>query len=113
MSVCWNLEGAFEMGGVKSTMAAKLTFFPPNPPSYKLVTDEFTGLLLLEPFQHRDNVDVLQLPTRRGNEIVAMYVRHPKANSTLLYSHGNAADIGHMYELFVELSTHLRVNLMG
>ncbi|XP_063935867.1 uncharacterized protein LOC108226578 [Daucus carota subsp. sativus] len=101
------------MGGVKSTMAAKLTFFPPNPPSYRLVTDEFTGLLLLEPFQHRDNVDVLQLPTRRGNEIVAMYVRHPKANSTLLYSHGNAADIGHMYELFVELSTHLRVNLMG
>ena len=101
------------MGGVKSTMAAKLTFFPPNPPSYKLVTDEFTGLLLLEPFQHRDNVDVLQLPTRRGNEIVAMYVRHPKANSTLLYSHGNAADLGQMFELFVELGLRLRLNIIG
>ncbi|KAJ6977622.1 alpha/beta hydrolase domain-containing protein 17C [Populus alba x Populus x berolinensis] len=28
------------------------------------------------------------------------------ATSTLLYSHGNAADIGQMYELFIELSIH-------
>ena len=33
--------------------------------------------------------------------------------SFLLYSHGNAADLGQMYELFSELSIHLRVNLMG
>lgn len=101
------------MGGVKSSMAAKLAFFPPDPPSYKLITDDLTGLLLIDPFQHRENVDVLKLPTRRGNEIVAMYAKYPMATSTLLYSHGNAADIGLMYELFVELSSHLRVNLMG
>jgi pimeloyl-ACP methyl ester carboxylesterase len=35
------------------------------------------------------------------------------ATSTLLYSHGNAADLGQMYELFIELSIHLKVNLMG
>lgn len=102
-----------EMGGVTSSMAAKFAFFPPNPPSYKLVTDELTGLLLLSPFPHRENVEVLKLPTRRGTEIVAVYVRHPMATSTLLYSHGNAADLGQMYELFIELSIHLRVNLMG
>ncbi|KAL2515453.1 alpha/beta-hydrolase superfamily protein [Forsythia ovata] len=101
------------MGGVTSSMAAKLAFFPPSPPSYKVIMDEATGLLLLDPFPHRENVDVLKLPTRRGNEIVAMYVRYPMATSTLLYSHGNAADIGQMYELFIELSIHLRVNLMG
>ncbi|XP_074347775.1 uncharacterized protein LOC141686634 isoform X2 [Apium graveolens] len=101
------------MGGVTSSMAAKLAFFPPDPPSYKLITDEFSGLLLMEPFQHRENVHVLKLPTRRGHEIVAMYVRYPMASSTLLYSHGNAADIGLMYELFVELSIHLHVNLIG
>ncbi|XP_040989390.1 alpha/beta hydrolase domain-containing protein 17B-like [Juglans microcarpa x Juglans regia] len=101
------------MGGVTSSMAAKFAFFPPNPPSYKLITESATGLLLLDPFPHRENVDVLRLPTRRGTEIVAVYVRHPMATSTLLYSHGNAADIGQMYELFIELSTHLRVNLMG
>ncbi|KAK8511374.1 hypothetical protein V6N13_013785 [Hibiscus sabdariffa] len=101
------------MGGVTSSMAAKFAFFPPNPPSYKLIKDEATGILLLDPFPHRENVDVLRLPTRRGNSIVAVYVRYPMATSTLLYSHGNAADIGQMYELFIELSIHLRVNLMG
>jgi len=61
----------------------------------------------------RENVDVLKLPTRRGQEIVAIYVRNPLASLTVLYSHGNAADLGQMYELFAELSAHLRVNLMG
>ncbi|XP_047973405.1 alpha/beta hydrolase domain-containing protein 17B-like [Salvia hispanica] len=102
-----------DMGGVTSSMAAKLAFFPPNPPSYKLVHDGVTGLLLLSPFPHRENVEVMRLPTRRGSEIVAVYVRHPMATSTLLYSHGNAADLGQMYELFIELSIHLRVNLLG
>uniref|UniRef100_A0A6V7QWL6 Serine aminopeptidase S33 domain-containing protein n=1 Tax=Ananas comosus var. bracteatus TaxID=296719 RepID=A0A6V7QWL6_ANACO len=37
----------------------------------------------------------------------------PAAKLAVLYSHGNAADLGQMYELFVELSNHLRVNLMG
>ncbi|KAL0381773.1 UNVERIFIED_CONTAM: Alpha/beta hydrolase domain-containing protein 17B [Sesamum angustifolium] len=101
------------MGGVTSSMAAKFAFFPPNPPSYKLVRDDMTGLLLLSPFPHRENVEIMRLPTRRGTEIVAMYVRHPMASSTLLYSHGNAADLGQMYELFIELSIHLRVNLLG
>ncbi|KAK8982814.1 hypothetical protein V6N11_060135 [Hibiscus sabdariffa] len=101
------------MGGVTSSMVAKFAFFPPNPPSYKVVTDEFTGLLLLTPFPHRENVEVLKLPTRRDTEIVAIYIRHPMATSTLLYSHGNAADLGQMYELFIELSIHSRVNLMG
>ena len=101
------------MGGVTSSMAAKFAFFPPNPPSYKLITDDHTGLLLLSPFPHRENVEVLKLPTRRGTEVVAIYIRHPLATSTLLYSHGNAADLGQMYELFIELSIHLRVNLMG
>ncbi|KAH9720573.1 Hydrolase 4 domain-containing protein [Citrus sinensis] len=101
------------MGGVTSSMAAKFAFFPPNPPSYKLITDDATGLFLMDPFPHRENVDVLRLPTRRGNEIAAVYVRYPMATTTVLYSHGNAADIGQMYDLFIELSIHLRVNLMG
>ncbi|XP_075492873.1 uncharacterized protein LOC142530873 isoform X2 [Primulina tabacum] len=86
------------MGGMTSSMAAKFAFFPPNPPSYKVVNDEGTGLLLLSPFPHRENVEIMRLPTRRGTEIVAVYVRYPMASSTLLYSHGNAADLGQMYD---------------
>ncbi|KAK1258155.1 hypothetical protein QJS04_geneDACA021691 [Acorus gramineus] len=101
------------MGGVTSSMAAKFAFFPPSPPTYKLVTEEATGMLLLNRFPHRENVEMARVQTRKGNEVVSMYVRNPLATSTLLYSHGNAADLGQMYELFVELSIHLRVNLVG
>uniref|UniRef100_A0A5B6Z3Y1 AB hydrolase-1 domain-containing protein n=1 Tax=Davidia involucrata TaxID=16924 RepID=A0A5B6Z3Y1_DAVIN len=101
------------MGALTSSMAAKFAFFPPNPPSYTVVADESTGKMRLSDAPEREDVDVLKLPTNRGNEIVAVYMKNPLATLTLLYSHGNAADLGQMYELFSELSIHLRVNLMG
>ncbi|XP_077237656.1 uncharacterized protein LOC143879262 [Tasmannia lanceolata] len=101
------------MGAVTSSMAAKFAFFPPNPPSYKLSVDESTGNTILTGVTWKQNVDVLKLCTKKGNEIVAIYVKNPSATLTLLYSHGNAADVGQMFELFSQLSVHLRVNLMG
>ncbi|KAL5726471.1 hypothetical protein ACHQM5_009556 [Ranunculus cassubicifolius] len=99
------------MGGITSSIAAKFAFFPPTPPSYTVITDE--NVLTIPEIPRRENLDVLKLQTRRGNEIVAVHLKHPKASSTILYSHGNAADLGQMFELFVELSLRLRVNLMG
>ncbi|KAH7298948.1 hypothetical protein KP509_25G066400 [Ceratopteris richardii] len=101
------------MGVVASSVAAKFAFFPPTPPSYRVVKDESTGKFKLSDVPERHNVEVKILDTKRSHKIVAMYVRNPSARFTVLYSHGNAADVGQMYELFVELSTHLRVNLMG
>ncbi|XP_050227411.1 uncharacterized protein LOC126677028 [Mercurialis annua] len=99
------------MGGVTSSIAAKFAFFPPNPPSYTVVAD---GVQLVIPELPRiDDVDVLKLRTRKGNEIVAVHIKHARATATLLYSHGNAADLGQMFELFVELSKRLRINLLG
>ncbi|KAL2896233.1 Alpha/beta hydrolase domain-containing protein 17B [Bienertia sinuspersici] len=103
------------MGGVTSSIAAKFAFFPPTPPSYTVITDENSGdgKFSIPEVPRRDGVDILKLRNRRGNDVVAVYVKHPKASATLLYSHGNAADLGQMFELFVELSNRLRVNLMG
>ncbi|KAH9560979.1 hypothetical protein CY35_06G137900 [Sphagnum magellanicum] len=101
------------MGAVTSSVAARFAFFPPTPPSYQVVEDEATGKLRLSEAVPREDVDVMKLPTKRGTEIVALYVKHPTANLTLLYSHGNAADLGQMHELFVELSVHLRINVLG
>ena len=56
---------------------------------------------------------MVRLRTRRGNEIVGVHVRHARASATMLYSHGNAADLGQMYGLFAELSRRLRVNIFG
>lgn len=101
------------MGGVTSTMAAKFAFFPPTPPSYQVAMDEASGKLMMLGLGTRENVDVLKLETKKGNRVVAVYFKNPSASLTLLYSHGNAADLGQMFDLFNELSLHLRVNLMG
>ncbi|KAE8681285.1 glucosyltransferase like family protein [Hibiscus syriacus] len=102
------------MGNATSSMAAKFAFFPPNPPSYNIIVDEATGKMKFSDVNYqRDNVDLLKLRTSKGNEIVAMYVNNPSASLTVLYSHGNAADIGQMYHTFTELSVHLNVNLLG
>ncbi|XP_027358771.1 alpha/beta hydrolase domain-containing protein 17B-like [Abrus precatorius] len=102
------------MGAVTSSMAARFAFFPPDPPSYTVVEEEEEeGKVRMVEVATRDNVDVLKVQTERGNSVVAMYIKNPTASLTLLYSHGNAADLGQMYELFRQLSIHLRVNLMG
>ncbi|KAE9605621.1 putative serine aminopeptidase, S33, alpha/Beta hydrolase [Lupinus albus] len=102
------------MGNATSSMAAKFAFFPPKPPSYTLLMDESSGILRIsEIAHHREDVDVVKLATRKGNTIVAMYVKNNSATLTVLYSHGNAADLGQMYPIFTELSAHLGVNLMG
>jgi len=106
------------MGGVTSSIAAKFAFFPPQPPSYTVVAAEGGGdsgspRLVIPEVPMKDNVDVLRLRTRRGNEIVAVYVKYHRPTCTMLYSHGNAADLGQMFELFVELSNRLRLNVMG
>jgi abhydrolase domain-containing protein 17 len=58
-------------------------------------------------------VEARRVFTSRGNETVLMNVRNEMAKVTVLYSYGNAADLGLMYVLFVELSNQLGVNLLG
>lgn len=97
-------------------MAAKFAFYPPDPPSYGVAAAaeaEAEGRLVMTEVPRKEGVEVRRIQTKRGTQIVAMYVKNPAAKLAVLYSHGNAADLGQMYELFVELSNHLRVNLMG
>ncbi|XP_019442819.1 PREDICTED: protein ABHD17B-like [Lupinus angustifolius] len=114
------------MGGVTSSIAAKFAFFPPQPPSYTVVADESSSSsstseaiteevekLYIPEVPRKENVEVVKVRTRRGNEIVGVYVKYHRTTSTMLYSHGNAADLGQMFQLFVELSNRLRLNVMG
>ncbi|KAJ6800837.1 protein ABHD17B-like [Iris pallida] len=109
------------MGGITSSIAARFAFFPPSPPSYQLTDDPDDAGTLSIPeisafsssLSSSSEHDVLRVRTRKGHDVVAVYVRNARATATLLYSHGNAADLGQMFPLFVELTTRLRVNLMG
>ncbi|XP_021276883.1 protein ABHD17C isoform X2 [Herrania umbratica] len=100
------------MGNVTSSVAAKFAFFPPEPPTYDVYREE-NGKLVLPGVTADKNMDVHLLDTKGGNKIVATFWKHPFARFTLLYSHGNAADLGQMHELFIELRAHLRVNVMS
>lgn len=75
--------------------------------------DLVVGKLRMSNVEERENVDVLKVKTRRGNEIVGMYVKNSCSSFTMLYSHGNAADLGQIYQLLIQLSLHLGVNIMG
>ncbi|CAI0542503.1 unnamed protein product [Linum tenue] len=99
------------MGNVTSNVAAKFAFFPPDPPTYDVLEEE-EGRLVVPGVTADKNMDVHTLDTKAGNKVVAMFWKHPFARFTLLYSHGNAADLGQMHELFIELRAHLRVNIM-
>ncbi|GKD38368.1 hypothetical protein Tco_1258575 [Tanacetum coccineum] len=110
------------MGCFLSHLVAKFAFFPPSPPTYQInkVDDgkhiavySSSGIPLDGDGDDGCSVDVLSLDTKRGNKIVAFYLRNPYARLTLLYSHGNAADLGQLFDLFVQLKANLRVNLMG
>ena len=50
--------------------------FRPPPPSY------------------RDTPDIIKLPTHDGINISAKYLPNPRAQFTILYSHGNSEDLG-------------------
>ncbi|KAI8530578.1 hypothetical protein RHMOL_Rhmol11G0070700 [Rhododendron molle] len=114
------------MGCLISQLASKFAFFPPSPATYavkkcnggKLSAVSTAGSTPL-PIGGDCNgspspsLDVLLLDTKRGNKIVAFYLRNPCARLTVLYSHGNAADLGQLFDLFVQLKANLRVNLMG
>ncbi|GAV89488.1 Abhydrolase_5 domain-containing protein, partial [Cephalotus follicularis] len=110
------------MGCMFSQLAAKFAFFPPTPPTYQIKkSDNGNGKLTVVspsspmpiPAGDDNSLDVLLIDTKRGNKIVAFYLRNPYARLTVLYSHGNAADLGQLYDLFVQLKVNLRVNLMG
>ena len=104
-----------------SNLAAKLAFFPPSPSTYEVKKRDSDGKYIAVseagavPIPQEDDplLNVHVIETKRGNKIVAFYLKNPYARLTVLYSHGNAADLGQLYDLFVQLKINLRVNLMG
>lgn len=108
------------MGCMFSQLAAKFAFFPPSPPTYQIKKRDDGKLTVVSssssmpmPLVDDSSLDVLFIDTKRGNKIVAFYLKNPYAKLTVLYSHGNAADLGQLYDLFVQLKVNLRVNLIG
>lgn len=102
-------------GGDDVVCGSKVRFYLSDPSSYRVVVDESsnTGILNMTNVSKRVNIEVLKPKTKKGTNIVAMYVKNSMALLIVLYSHDNVVDLQQMHELFCELDVHLCVNLMG
>ena len=81
---------SFKMGDLISS----LLFQPPNP-------------TYLHPSRH------FWLTTAIKTRIPAFFIERPNAKVTILFSHGNAEDLGMIYDWFNDLARVLRVNIMA
>jgi pimeloyl-ACP methyl ester carboxylesterase len=83
----------FEIATMGDAISSLL--FQPPPPTY------------LHPSRH------FWLNTDHGSRIPAFFIERPGAMVTLLFSHGNAEDLGMIHDWFNDLARVLRVNIMA
>ncbi|KAI9536242.1 Alpha/beta hydrolase domain-containing protein 17C [Dissostichus eleginoides] len=104
-----------------SRIAAKLAFLPPEP-TYSVHTDTegATSLHLTEradwQYSQRelDAVEVFTTRSSRGNRVGCMFVRcAPNSRYTLLFSHGNAVDLGQMCSFYIGLGSRINCNVFS
>ncbi|TKS70415.1 Protein ABHD17C [Collichthys lucidus] len=104
-----------------SRIAAKLAFLPPEP-TYSMHSDAngVTSLHLTEradwQYSQRelDAVEVFSTRSSRGNRVGCMFVRcAPNSRYTLLFSHGNAVDLGQMCSFYIGLGSRINCNVFS
>jgi len=65
-----------------------------------------------EPYSSTD-FQLEHLTTRRGQKIATMYIKQPGAVTTIIFSHGNATDLGAMRDHLRDVSMQLNVNIFA
>lgn len=105
-----------------TSIASKLAFLPPDI-TYSVTTDDAGANFHLHlsekaEFQYSqkelDCIEVLKVKTKRGHKICTMFVRCAAPTSyTIMFSHGNAVDLGQMSSFFIGLGTRLKVNIFS
>ncbi|KOC67350.1 Abhydrolase domain-containing protein [Habropoda laboriosa] len=104
-----------------SRIAAKLAFLPPEP-TYTFIEGEgskFTiSLSDRAEWQYtereKESVEVFYARTSRGNRIACLFVRcSDNARFTILFSHGNAVDLGQMSSFYLGLGSRINCNIFS
>jgi abhydrolase domain-containing protein 17 len=106
---------------IKDNVSAKLAFFPPTPPSYKIATHgDLARELYIQPgadspFKKVPRAEIAQIPvSTKGDTIVTAFIRAPSpVRYTLIHSHGNAVDLGQMLPFYEQLARYLNVNVFA
>ncbi|RXG72945.1 Protein ABHD17C [Armadillidium vulgare] len=107
-----------------SRIAAKIAFHPPDP-SYSFLpvksgsTTKYTFHLTKKSDwqftdKEKDSIEVFFTPTSRSNKLACMFVKCcSNAKYCILFSHCNAADLGHMSSFYFDLGTNLNCNVFS
>nr|CAH0107032.1 unnamed protein product [Daphnia galeata] len=104
-----------------SKIAAKLAFLPPEP-TYTFVEEngakQAVCLSDRAEWQYsereKENMEVFYTRTSRQNRIACMFIRcTPNARYTILFSHGNAVDLGQMSSFYLGLGTRINCNIFS
>ncbi|XP_064032725.1 alpha/beta hydrolase domain-containing protein 17B isoform X2 [Pogoniulus pusillus] len=103
-------------------IASKLAFLPPDP-TYTLMCDESGSHWTLHLSERADwqyssrekeAIECFMTRTSKGNRIACMFVRcSPNAKYTLLFSHGNAVDLGQMSSFYIGLGSRINCNIFS
>ncbi|KAL1788089.1 ABHD17B isoform X1 [Sigmodon hispidus] len=103
-------------------IASKLAFLPPDP-TYTLMCDESGSRWTLHlseradwqySSREKDAIECFMTRTSKGNRIACMFVRcSPNAKFTLLFSHGNAVDLGQMSSFYIGLGSRINCNIFS
>lgn len=104
-------------------IAAKLAFLPPEP-TYKLNPEDDTKskyqIQLTERAEwqysdrDKDSLEGFYTRTGRGNLLTCLYVKCcSNAKYTLLFSHGNAVDLGQMSSFYLGLGARINCNIFS
>ncbi|KAK9800316.1 hypothetical protein WJX73_000792 [Symbiochloris irregularis] len=99
-------------------VSSHFAFFPPSPPTYKLehhrdgAQELYIHSLLPGVSGPINGCRVLQLDTRRSKSVVAAHIFRGKGRPTVLFSHGNAVDLGQMLPHCKALCSRLNCNML-
>ncbi|XP_035207014.1 alpha/beta hydrolase domain-containing protein 17C-like [Stegodyphus dumicola] len=118
----WNLIKFLCCPPCPRNIAEKVAFMPPSPPSYEIVSlDERPSEIILKisleiEGNYLKNVlryDVRFVKTLLKNDIVVLYIKCvEKAPFTIIYSHGNAVDVGLILSACINLSLCVKCDVV-
>lgn len=105
---------------VPSIIVAKQAFLPPQPPSYTFERASqgddsprltIQGRQVAAPFGLGISLESARLPTKMGNSIASYLLKVQSPRYTILFSHGNAVDIGQMLPFMIHLAQNLHCSV--
>ena len=115
--------GCATLCGLRDRFTEKLVFFPPKPATYSFNKDkdngkEYMHLMdnngnYIQPSYKHSNLTVGFISSYKQKKIAYLHIAHPDSNLTLIFSHGNATDLGYMRDILLMLARDIKCSILA